>query len=267
MSTYLFVWNPNKWNWVALEDTISQLVETGKVTEMWSCKSHRKIKPGDRAFLARVGVPPKGIIGSGIVTTLPFLAPHWNGQGEYIHRVMIQFDVLLNADKEPILTKDILEIGQMALQNWTPQSSGISIRPELVDELEAIWFDFLTTEKIRHNPFTPADAEEQIVYTEGSPAQVTLTKYERNPYARKACIEHYGLSCSVCDFNFERVYGELGKDFIHVHHLTQIAKIGMKYSVDPIKDLRPVCPNCHAMIHKRKKALAIEELKSLLKPL
>ncbi len=94
---------------------------------------------------------------------------------------------------------------------------------------------------------------------------MTLTKYERNPFARKACIAHHGLSCSVCNFNFEQEYGDIGKSFIHVHHLRQVAKVGKQYSIDPIKDLRPVCPNCHAMIHKRKDAISIEELKSLLR--
>ena len=265
MNTYLFVWNPNKWNWTTLEESIAQLAETGRVIEKWSCQSHRTIRLGDRAFLARVGVHPKGIIGSGIVTTLPFLSRHWSGEDKDIYRVTIQFDVLLNAEREPILTKDILEIGELASQNWTPQSSGISIRPEFVDELEAVWFDFLTTQKIRRNPFTPTDIEEQSIYTEGTPTQVTLTKYERNPFARKACIAHYGLFCSVCTLNFEQTYGEIGKNFIHVHHLTQIAKVGKQYSVDPIEDLRPVCPNCHAMIHKRKEPFSIEEMKEKLK--
>ena len=168
-------------------------------------------------------------------------------------------------EKEPILTLDILKQGKLSLQNWLPQASGISIRSELVDELEAVWFDFVSTQKIRHNPFTPADIEEQTVYTEGTPIQVTLTKYERNPFARKACIAHYGLSCSVCDFNFEQAYGDIGQNFIHVHHLTQVAKVGNQYLVDPVQDLRPVCPNCHAMIHKRKDAISIEELQSLLR--
>lgn len=264
MNTYLFAWNPNKWNWTTLEQSIDELNETGKVIEQWSCQSHKSIRPGDRAFLTRLGVSPKGIIGSGIVTSLPFLSRHWSGEDKDVYRVTIQFDVLLNAEKEPILTYDILNQGELAKQTWTPQSSGISIKSELVDELEAIWFDFVTTQEIRHRPFTPEDMEEQIVYTEGTPSQVTLTKYERNPYARKKCIEHYGLTCVVCSFNFEKVYGEIGKNFIHVHHLTQVAKVGKTYSIDPIKDLRPVCPNCHAMIHKRKEAISIEKLKLLL---
>ena len=63
----------------------------------------------------------------------------------------------------------------------------------------------------------------------------------------------------VCEFNFEAFYGERGKGFIHVHHLSSLAEIGQEYEVDPVNDLRPVCPNCHAMLH-RKGNIGIEEL-------
>ena len=50
-----------------------------------------------------------------------------------------------------------------------------------------------------------------------------------------------------------------------MHHLKQLSDIGDEYELDPIKDLRPVCPNCHAMIHRQKSALSIEDIKLLIK--
>ena len=260
MNTFLFVWNPTKWNWTTLEQTIDQLEQTGKVSERWSCISHKSIRPGDRAFLVKVGSNPKGIMGAGFVSTPPFLSKHWSGEEKMVHRVMIDFEALLNPDKEPILTLDILNQGNLRKQTWTPQSSGISIRQEVTAELEAVWFDFLTTQKIRNNPFKLTETEEQKVYTEGIPNQVTLTKYERNPFARKVCLDHYGFSCTICEFNFEKEYGQVGKDFIHVHHLNRISTVGKEYQIDPINDLRPVCPNCHSIIHRRKTPYSIEEM-------
>jgi len=90
-------------------------------------------------------------------------------------------------------------------------------------------------------------------------------RYERNVFARNECLKHYGYSCSVCDFNFEKYYGSLGYKFIHVHHLTQVATRKQEYKVDPIQDLRPVCPNCHSMLHKQNPPLTIDELKSIIK--
>lgn len=100
---------------------------------------------------------------------------------------------------------------------------------------------------------------------EGAVKQVFVNVYERNPIARKKCIEHHGCQCSVCNFNFYEYYGEVGKDFIHVHHLKPLYEVGREYEVDAVEDLRPVCPNCHAMLHKRKPAFSIEELKMMIR--
>lgn len=99
---------------------------------------------------------------------------------------------------------------------------------------------------------------------EGETSRVIVNSYERNPKARKKCIEHYGESCFACGFNFGEVFGELGKGFIHVHHLIPISEIGEEYEVDPIKDMRPLCPNCHSIIHRCEPLLSLEELKSIL---
>ena len=262
--TFLFAWNPKKWKWETLQQSIDQIEQTGQATEKWSVISHRKIQPGDKAFLMRLGDEPKGIMAAGFVSTVPFLSKHWSGEGKSMHCVMINFEVILDPGAEPLLSLDILNQGNLANVNWTPQSSGIEIAPEIADELEAVWFDFLTTNEISYNHYLETEIVDQTIYLEGMPNQVVITKYERNPYARKICIDHYGLSCAVCKFNFEETYGEIGKNFIHVHHLTQVATIGKEYTIDPVKDLRPVCPNCHSMLHKRYPPLTIEELKELI---
>lgn len=99
---------------------------------------------------------------------------------------------------------------------------------------------------------------------EGAKQSITVNRYERNNQARKKCIEYYGTGCYVCGFDFENVFGEIGKDFIHVHHLIPLSEINQEYEVDPIKDLCPVCPNCHAMIHRKNPPFTIEEIKNIL---
>lgn len=103
------------------------------------------------------------------------------------------------------------------------------------------------------------------VLHEGAAKLVRVNVYERNPVARRRCIQHYGAICSVCDFNFEEVYGPVAEGFIHVHHLRPISECGgEEYEVDPIAELRPVCPNCHAVLHLREPPFEIAELKALL---
>lgn len=107
-------------------------------------------------------------------------------------------------------------------------------------------------------------ADHQQVYIEGATRQVLVNQYERDPKARSACIEHWKPICYVCRFDFHKTYGEMGRGFIHVHHLIDIASIGTEYQVDPRNDLRPVCPNCHAMLHTQRPALDIEVLRRQL---
>ena len=110
-------------------------------------------------------------------------------------------------------------------------------------------------------PFS--NQEEKDIY-EGARKNIKINIYERNPLARQICIEKHGTLCSVCNFNFEKVYGELGKNYIHVHHLIPLADLGENYQVDPVKDLIPVCPNCHAMLHRQKPPLTTKELSYIL---
>jgi 5-methylcytosine-specific restriction protein A len=101
--------------------------------------------------------------------------------------------------------------------------------------------------------------------TEGATKTIRVNSYERNPEARRQCIKKFGLICSVCGFNFEQMYGEIGKDFIHVHHVIPLSDIRKEYEITP-DDLMPVCPNCHAMLHRNKgHVLRIEELKEIIR--
>lgn len=101
---------------------------------------------------------------------------------------------------------------------------------------------------------------------EGSIRKIYVNAYERNSFARKKCIEHYGPKCQVCEMDFQSVYDGLGNDYIHVHHLELISrKDGIEYKVDPVKDLVPVCPNCHAMLHQKNPPFKIDELRGKLK--
>lgn len=101
-------------------------------------------------------------------------------------------------------------------------------------------------------------------FTEGEVYEVVQSHYERNREAREKCIEIKGCKCAICGMNFERMYGEIGRGFIHVHHLIPISSIGENYVIDPINHLVPVCPNCHNMLHRKDPPYTIEELKNML---
>jgi predicted HNH restriction endonuclease len=98
---------------------------------------------------------------------------------------------------------------------------------------------------------------------EGAKRTIIVNAYERNLDARKQCIEYYGYTCCVCFRSFEEMYGNIGKEYIHVHHIKPLSEIEEECQINPINDLRPVCPNCHAIIHKAN--VNIDELKLIFK--
>ncbi|MFF3307144.1 HNH endonuclease [Streptomyces sp. NPDC002952] len=76
---------------------------------------------------------------------------------------------------------------------------------------------------------------------------------ERDPKLRQRKIKQVRrtglpLSCEVCDFDFARVYGRLGENFIEVHHVTPLHISGQRET--KLDDLACLCANCHRMCHR-----------------
>lgn len=274
MKTYLFTWNPTRWVWPDIQADIALLHKRGWLSNRWSCGNTKSIKRGDRAFLLRLGKEPRGIMASGWVDSDCYEDSHWesNETGKTAIYVKANFNVLLDAEREDILSRDMLNDGILSKMHWDSQSSGVRIPDDIAAQLEILWDKYLLQHPRLKNerPSSPVleypdEVDSQKEYLEGSISRVVVNQYERNPEARKACLDFYGSSCAVCGFNFEKVYGNIGKNYIHVHHLKAISEIGKEYSLNPIDDLRPVCPNCHAMIHKTKPPIELSDLKDRMK--
>jgi 5-methylcytosine-specific restriction protein A len=101
-------------------------------------------------------------------------------------------------------------------------------------------------------------------FVEGTSKKISVNSYERNFEARHKCLKHHGYKCAVCNFDFEKFYGSIGKNYIHVHHIVPLSEIKKAYILNPIEDLIPVCPNCHAMIHRTRPALSVVQLRKHL---
>jgi 5-methylcytosine-specific restriction protein A len=125
---------------------------------------------------------------------------------------------------------------------------------------------FWVVPKVKNTPFpdeiAASDAQK---FWEGAITQVFVNRIERSSAARLACIEAHDVRCTACNLDFETQYGEIGRGFIHVHHKVPLGGIEGSYQLDPLTDLVPLCPNCHAMIHKLPDPADIDELKRLLK--
>lgn len=100
---------------------------------------------------------------------------------------------------------------------------------------------------------------------EGAAKRTTTVRYERDSVARLECLRYHGAACAICGLLFEQRYGPEARGLIHVHHLKPIARNIGRRRVNPTVDLRPVCPNCHAVIHSRPAAFSIEDVKKMMK--
>ena len=181
--------------------------------------------------------------------------------GSEYHRTLNIFTTTLYLENirddfgEPALRNALLAL-ELHLDYYDALGSGRHVQlRELFDEYQAELDDSLG----HPDEINPGD---ELI--EGAKKKVLVNSYERSKIARSKCLGEYGYQCSVCDLDFENMYGEIGREYIHVHHLIELSSIGSEYTIDPLQDLRPVCPNCHVMLHKRKPAFSIEELKAIV---
>ncbi|MHA7281983.1 HNH endonuclease [Arthrobacter sp. TMS2-4] len=99
---------------------------------------------------------------------------------------------------------------------------------------------------------------------EGAVSTIKVNRYERSPINRLRCISHYGARCWVCDLDFGERYGSSAAGFIEVHHRVPVSAMGGEYLVDPIRDLVPLCSNCHSVAHRRNPPYQPTEIRELL---
>lgn len=111
-------------------------------------------------------------------------------------------------------------------------------------------------------PVPSADSQQPEL--EGNKYSVVQNKYERSAINRLLCLEAKGYRCAVCGMSFEENYGEIGKNYIQVHHIVPVSQLGPNYHIDPEKDLVPVCANCHAMLHRKNPPYTPDELKAIV---
>jgi 5-methylcytosine-specific restriction protein A len=261
MSVFLLTWNPTRWIIDANEwDQGLKTIAAGGVTEgSWSIGSRTSgVHPGDVVLLVRVA-KDRGIVASGRAASVAHKDLHWDpvraANNELANFVTVEWDAQVEiADRLP--TEELLqEFPEVPWNNL--MGSGVRVVDEVADQLVRYWFD--------HVGIEPDNFPDEVAtYIEGGTKSVLVNRYERNPAARRACLDAFGSVCAVCGFNGEENFGEAGAGLIHVHHKIEISQVGREYEVDPLRDLVPVCPNCHAMIHRRRPAYSIEEVQRIL---
>lgn len=257
MPSFLLTWNPDRFAETEVADLAAKIQTDSSVVAAWSCGNTKRIIQDDRVFLIRLGAEPRGIFGSGWAISEPFEDDHWSGEeGATSRYIDIEWEWLQTT---PLISRAELEQPPFAGAVWSPQGSGITIPPAQAFALEALWAERLQT-GAPANPDEVADGE----FRECATRMVVVNAYERRAAARRACIAHYGTACAVCDMSLASVYGKVAAGLIHVHHLVPISSIGKEYVIDPVADLRPVCPNCHAVLHRKDPPFSLAEGRAMI---
>lgn len=112
------------------------------------------------------------------------------------------------------------------------------------------------------NPSTDDDLSSDL---EGSRTLRFVATYERVPKYRRQALALHGYCCKACDLDMGALYGPYAEGLIHFHHVVPVSSFDVPRKIDPTFELMPVCPNCHAVIHRRKSStLSIAEVRKLL---
>ena len=218
METILLAWNPKRFPWGTLQDELAEGRQSGKAADSWSVGNRTTLEAGAR-FLIRLGVEPRGWVGSGWTTSKPYQADHWDldraATGEQARYADIFFDVL---EEEPIIRMDELHKRPFSDVHWSTQVSGIAIADPVAARLEALWAE-------RTGSGGPTGLEELLTATpktQKHSSRVYVNRYERSSRARALCLAFYGMKCSGCDRLLADVYGPPASEIVHVHHLTPL---------------------------------------------
>ena len=203
-ASYLISWNPTRWDWQTFTEDRAATIEDRTVTHRWRTSS-KKPKVNDRVYLLRTGLEPRGIIARGKVVKPPYIDAHWDEakaqSGKTTYFIDVEFEDIRDPAQDAFVPVDLLA-SKIAGQDWSPQSSGIVIKPRAVRALDRLWEDTEAAQQAEELYATTtgssAMAENLILYgppgtgkTYSSAAEAVRLCGEQVPTDRNALMDVY----------------------------------------------------------------------------
>jgi hypothetical protein len=225
----------------------------------------RDMQPGDHVCLRhRNRKSGSVIVAFGTVTSRYYFSSKHNGDlfdgHDCSHRVDVRWhENWFESPQRPALPGSLWKALFPIAQGWP-----------LVEITAEQWAKCCRAAKFKANPDLgdwvsyPDENRRSEGLMEGGIRRIYVDAVERNQEARRICLSLHGTTCAVCEMSFQEVYGDTADGFIHVHHLKPLAGTKGRRRIDPEKHLRPVCPNCHAVIHMKSPPFTINELKKMI---
>lgn len=219
------------WQGRSYAAVVDEVTSRGLSVQPWTVPGG--VPAGTDVWLVLEGTSVRGLAGHGVVVGTVF--------DDDAEQQLVAFDALL-----PLGDQVPADVLTASVTGFAQQSTGAKYADLMPgDELNIrdVWVRFGPGQG--PDPTLPAPG----TYPGTAVVHVAVNRYERDPEARRACIAHRGNNCAACGFSFDVVYGEIGADFIQVHHTVPASQLGTSYELDPLTDLVPLCANCHAMAH------------------
>lgn len=228
METYLLKWDVSEWTAARHERAMARVIEEGFCDAAWGGALDVTPRVGARVFFMRQA--PEGIIGSGAVLSAPRAGC-----------VTVRINALYDAPA--MLPREALNAPGLKHPCWDAAAPCVRIPGAIAVPLERAWAALVSDAR--------ADG-------------AALAHYEQDKRLRRACLERHGHACAACQMSFLEAYGVDIARFVRVAHDAP-ARVDEPAEVDPERDLRPVCPNCYAVIHSRSPPHSVEDVRRMLR--
>ena len=243
-----------RWDFRAV---VERVKECGTAVERWGLNERPDAGPGTEAWLLLQGANEagSGLVGHGLVASEPCRLPGGvPGTGEW--SITVAFDALLPLGDQ--IRPGVL-VDALPVDHW-PEAGGpslVALPPSYEPALRRLWRDC--------GPTTPGPQEVAGgTLPPDAVSTIQVSRYERDPDARRICLAFHGTSCAACGFSFESAYGGPATEAVAVHHVVPPERLGAGYQLDPVADLVPLCPNCHAIAHSVSPPRTVSELRSII---
>ena len=221
---------------------------TGLYGTRWRVGRGQRMDRGTDVWLFVQGRHGRGLLGHGIVAAAPQPGAALPARLGLLAGIV--FDLLLpHGDALPaeMLPTSVPEL------NWNAvRSTGTAVPARGEAALRAAWASYLCSRPVPAEWLGAADPTVPLPGSMPQEAlrQIAVNRFECDPDGVQRCVAFHGTSCAACGLSMEHMYGPAGAAFVQVHHVVPPSALGPGYTLDPVSDLVPMCPNCHAMAHR-----------------
>lgn len=242
VAAVILEWDARAWTSWDYRAAVEQAATSGRTLRQWEVGDLQNILPGTEVWLLVRGSSDAatGLGGHGAVMSWPYRSGRPTEVGSASRYVTVGFDALLPLGEQ--IRPHVLCAAVPDVPWGESMAVPVSVAESAEPDLRRLWQEQGPT------PGRPG----RLVAGTYPPDAISVTivnRFEQDPDARRLCLAFHGTSCAACGFSFEVSYGQIGSGAIDVHHLVPPALLGPDYELDPVADLIPLCPNCHAVAH------------------